>query len=388
MGEQFFIRSSGQIRGPFTREQLLDLRNRNRLQPFHEVSSDRISWAIASSLPEIFPAQIAAPQPGAAPTAALSYYTEEAGQRRGPFTREQLAVQVQNGLLHQESLAWVSGQGDWQALGQLLPDLFGLAGSFQFTSNAAVKWGSRWRTARIGMTLAIVATGIFAGAIAMFFLTVIIAVANSGPRAVHLLSALLAMTIVLVLTRLLVFVSQILETVAFGFCTAAPAGSGARGFAIATLVLAILSLLLDFIYFVSVLTGGSGWESNEREGWATAAWRNGYLEALVLTSLFALMAYRFLFLLFLRSSAAACRATTLAQSIIYLTILYVIVIFLSLVVFLVSYLSHSTTRTEGQAIAVLLGMMGSVLFALGVGWLAWYMVVLFQCHGKMGRDVG
>src|SRR5262249_60082914 len=80
MADQFFIRSSGQIRGPFTRDQILDLRNRSRLQPFHEVSSDRISWAIASSLPEIFPSQAPAPQPTTAPPPEPSYYTEAGGQ--------------------------------------------------------------------------------------------------------------------------------------------------------------------------------------------------------------------------------------------------------------------------------------------------------------------
>ena len=44
MSRQYFVRDRGRIMGPFTRDQLLDMRDRGQLQAYHEVSTDRVSW--------------------------------------------------------------------------------------------------------------------------------------------------------------------------------------------------------------------------------------------------------------------------------------------------------------------------------------------------------
>ncbi|MFO0806824.1 MAG: serine protease [Gemmataceae bacterium] len=44
MSRQYFVRDRGRVLGPFTREQLFDMRDRGQLQAYHEVSPDKLSW--------------------------------------------------------------------------------------------------------------------------------------------------------------------------------------------------------------------------------------------------------------------------------------------------------------------------------------------------------
>jgi len=40
MSRQYFVRDRGRVMGPFTREQLFDMRDRRQLHAYHEVSTD------------------------------------------------------------------------------------------------------------------------------------------------------------------------------------------------------------------------------------------------------------------------------------------------------------------------------------------------------------
>lgn len=44
MSRPYFIRDRGRVLGPFTREQLFDMRDRGQLQAYHEVSTDKVTW--------------------------------------------------------------------------------------------------------------------------------------------------------------------------------------------------------------------------------------------------------------------------------------------------------------------------------------------------------
>lgn len=378
MAEQFFIRASGQVRGPFTWDQILDLRNRSRLQAFHEISSDRATWSPASSFSELFASAAVMQQP-AGPVATEDWFLLGGnGQRQGPFTRPQLSGLVQNGTLHEGSLIWTKGRGDWQPAGQILPELFGPGSPFQFGGASPSGLGAAWKPARIGVMLALIGACVFAGCIAMFCLALLVSVLNAGPGRWSFIRVMAAMGVVTIITRLVIYAAQIVETIGFGFCVAAPPRSGTRGFAIGTLVLALGCLLLDFIYFVSLLAGGA--DPTDNGEFAIA--RAGYLAILALLSFFALVTYRFLFLLFLRASAAACRAAGLAQQLIYLMILYGVLVLLGFVIFLVALVSDSSGRREGPVVVLVLSV---VFLIIGIAWLAWYIVALFQCRGAMAR---
>ena len=58
---------------------------------------------------------------------------------------------------------------------------------------------------------------------------------------------------------------------------------------------------------------------------------------------------------------------------------------LGLVTFLVALVGQSSGRPEGPAVVVVLGF---VILILSVAWLAWYIVVLFQCRGARGLGRG
>src|SRR6266702_2753043 len=54
MSQSWYVRDRGRITGPFTTEQLLDMRHRGRIQAFHEVSTDQRTW---EGFDQAFPAE-------------------------------------------------------------------------------------------------------------------------------------------------------------------------------------------------------------------------------------------------------------------------------------------------------------------------------------------
>lgn len=67
MGDAIYIRSRGKIDGPFTPDELRQLRRRGRFAEFHEISADRRTWQPATVLTELF-----APPPPAPPAAGTA----------------------------------------------------------------------------------------------------------------------------------------------------------------------------------------------------------------------------------------------------------------------------------------------------------------------------
>jgi hypothetical protein len=52
----------------------------------------------------------------------MNWYFEIDGISQGPLTAEVLAIRVQKGEVHADTLVWHPGLGDWQPVGQLCPD--------------------------------------------------------------------------------------------------------------------------------------------------------------------------------------------------------------------------------------------------------------------------
>jgi hypothetical protein len=118
----FYVRMSGQIRGPFDLNQLRSLRERGRLQPFLEISTDRVHWVEASSRPDLFPATQPAnamPVPGgaASPTGEAWYFANAQGGKEGPVSREQLQAMMDAGTVTTNTLVWRAGMPSWAAAG-------------------------------------------------------------------------------------------------------------------------------------------------------------------------------------------------------------------------------------------------------------------------------
>lgn len=79
MSRQYFVRDRGRIMGPFSGEQLFDMRDRGQIQAYHEVSTDQRTW---KAFDLMFPTALsgtANPRPTAAPRA-----NPPKGMRRPP----------------------------------------------------------------------------------------------------------------------------------------------------------------------------------------------------------------------------------------------------------------------------------------------------------------
>src|SRR5258706_16436401 len=63
--DQWHVRIRGRVMGPFSMQQLLEMKNRGQLLSFHEISADRENWKTAGTVSQIFPkdAIVAAPPP-------------------------------------------------------------------------------------------------------------------------------------------------------------------------------------------------------------------------------------------------------------------------------------------------------------------------------------
>ena len=51
---QYYLRVRGRVQGPFDQEKLQNFSRRGQLSRLHEVSTDGINWARASTYPELF----------------------------------------------------------------------------------------------------------------------------------------------------------------------------------------------------------------------------------------------------------------------------------------------------------------------------------------------
>jgi hypothetical protein len=135
MGEKrLYVRVRGKVLGPFDLRQLKLQRDRGQLGRFHEISEDRVSWQLASTIQELFaeeeqiakgpPPGTKAPKstPGPAsdsssggppPTSGSWHYQAADGAQSGPVSREQLLDLLDQGKIEPETLVWNSSLSGW-----------------------------------------------------------------------------------------------------------------------------------------------------------------------------------------------------------------------------------------------------------------------------------
>ncbi len=117
----YFVRMNGKSLGPFSVSQLQSFREKGRLRPEHELSTDREKWFAAGRVPELFaPAESPATygfsrdEPAAAPSTETEWYVEIDGERRGPLSQARIRGLIASGKVAEDDLIWKTGLPDWQ----------------------------------------------------------------------------------------------------------------------------------------------------------------------------------------------------------------------------------------------------------------------------------
>ncbi|MCL4203126.1 MAG: DUF4339 domain-containing protein [Pirellulaceae bacterium] len=146
MSKQYFIRSRGTVRGPFSAERLKEMARRGQFGRAHHVSVDGVNWEPAANHPELLPEakavkirkqpveanaeeggyELAAPdQPqvtAAAPNAPATdsvpqdntaWYYASAGREVGPVSFADLKQLVMRGELQYNDPVWTEGMPNW-----------------------------------------------------------------------------------------------------------------------------------------------------------------------------------------------------------------------------------------------------------------------------------
>ncbi len=127
----WYVRSQGRVRGPFTWSQLESMRDRRQLAQVNEVSQDKQSWAGAASLTTLFgQTQGAGTVSGSGSSTTRSsvaelsdgWFCNTASGTVGPARPEHIVALLQSGQLNGQSLVWKQGLPAWVALRDV-PDL-------------------------------------------------------------------------------------------------------------------------------------------------------------------------------------------------------------------------------------------------------------------------
>lgn len=150
---EYFVRIRGKILGPFSMAQLIGLRERGQLQPFHEVSVDRYTWEPASTLTQVFPSSTApavdpepekptrtkqetatrtdtpsppTPAPTPPPLAQQDpwFLADDMGNRQGPIDPTTFKIMLDAGQITKDSMLWRPGMTNWVPAEIALPAQF------------------------------------------------------------------------------------------------------------------------------------------------------------------------------------------------------------------------------------------------------------------------
>lgn len=142
MAEQYYIRVRGEVKGPFSTDQLKAQIRRKRIGRHHEVSADAATWNKAGDVPDLFapivatrPAPIveeptpvetvAAAREGApehqssSATDGKDWYYAKGGNKLGPVSSAELQMWLSNGQLTAEDLVWHEDFDNWIPAGDL-----------------------------------------------------------------------------------------------------------------------------------------------------------------------------------------------------------------------------------------------------------------------------
>lgn len=131
---QYFIRLGTQLLGPLTLEQLRNLKERGRLQPFHSVSVDGKTWQPASSLSDLFPPQPASSAQAfdqsakASETSAQApqeywFYLDPNHNQVGPVSQTSLLELLRSNNIAPDTYIWKQGMDSWKKLEEVFPEV-------------------------------------------------------------------------------------------------------------------------------------------------------------------------------------------------------------------------------------------------------------------------
>jgi hypothetical protein len=144
----YYIRLRGKSFGPFTEEQLQEMKNNGKLGKTSEISENKTDWLSASEIAFLFPTSMlqSASQEGLQTTTgniattsllhsepAEWFYSINGTEGYGPVTLSAIRQMIQSKSLIAESLVWQQGQNAQEI--QYVPTF---AGYFNSSSNALV----------------------------------------------------------------------------------------------------------------------------------------------------------------------------------------------------------------------------------------------------------
>jgi hypothetical protein len=176
------------------------------------------------------------------------------------------------------------------------------------------------------------------------------------------------------------------KTVGFGFCASVPPQTGARGLGIASLVLAIGDAAVNPATLALIVAGGglTAAQAHPGDAAATARATAGLIAALSVLSFLLTVANPLVFLFYLRAVALALQAPPLAQSFLYLKVLYGAAVFLTVVLAGVFLAFVGSLQAAAAGVVC---VFGSVILLLVLAMTAWGIVCLFQLRGVVAHQL-
>lgn len=144
MADAYYIRIRGQVKGPFSVEQLKNQVRRKRVGRHHELSEDGVNWSTADNIAELFEPQVSArrktqivtsPEPEAdepeiptvqpateekkKPEDADTWFYSRGEEKLGPVTATDIQQWLISGELSSMDLVWNPTLDDWIRAGDL-----------------------------------------------------------------------------------------------------------------------------------------------------------------------------------------------------------------------------------------------------------------------------
>lgn len=158
--DAYHVKIKGQALGPYSLDRIRQMVRKGQVGRANEVSTDGMSWAPATSFPEIFerPAQVFVPavpivqqpepvrvdsSPAPAPVAATlprepQWYCGRQGQSQGPMPRSELVAMIRRGEVTASDYVFQEGGAEWILAGDApelatgFPGVVGQAGMNAF----------------------------------------------------------------------------------------------------------------------------------------------------------------------------------------------------------------------------------------------------------------
>ncbi len=112
--ETFYIRFRGNTRGPYNRDELLQLAERGRFAKHHEVSADGSTWERAGQRPDLFSEQGSVEPASSSFDGDAWYYSLSEGEEEGPVSLREVKSMIRSEMLDGDALLWTEGMSDWE----------------------------------------------------------------------------------------------------------------------------------------------------------------------------------------------------------------------------------------------------------------------------------